>query len=79
MQTKKKMAIYKSRHRGCKENDVLLSKITTDDINQMNETEVNLFLDFLEKDDSQIYSWISTQSTPEMYQFIASKIENKQK
>ena len=63
---------YQSMHRGCKENDILLSKF---DIESFTATELDLYEKFLSEDDVDIYKWLTNINlTPEQYFYLIQKV-----
>ena len=64
----RKKLIYQSSHRGCKENDILLGNYAKHKIFEFNESEINLYKEFLDEDDWDIYNWIVGKTqTPNKY------------
>jgi antitoxin CptB len=67
--------IYKSLHRGCKENDVLVGQFAASQLQDFSDEELLIYADFLEEDDYQIYHWIlKNEITPDKYLDIITKI-----
>lgn len=57
----KKKILYKTNHRGSKENDLILGNYIATNIDLMSESELKQFSDLLDESDSDIFSWISNQ------------------
>lgn len=73
----RKKLIYKSEHRGCKENDILLGKFTREFINQFSEEDLRIFDRFLNESDLDIFAWIcKKQPIPENYMKITELFLN---
>ncbi len=67
--------VYQSKHRGCKENDILLSKFA-DKIFSLSSSELDLYEYFLNESDSDIYQWIcNALNAPDKYKKIIEKIK----
>lgn len=66
----KKKIIYKSEHRGCKENDLLLGKFTKQHINSLDPSELEILNDILDEADLDIFSWITNKTTPPPKKYI---------
>ena len=67
--------IYKSWHRGCKETDILLGFFAKDCIETMNETEIELYKEFIAQPDWDIYAWLTEGAkSPEKYTKIIAMI-----
>ena len=68
--------IYQSKHRGCKENDILLS-LFANKIQDLSIEEINLYEAFLSEDDTLIYQWMcNIYLCPEKYKDLLIKIVN---
>ena len=52
----RKQFLYRSTHRGCKETDFLIGDFAKVKLAEI--TELELFGEFLEEDDLEIYDWI---------------------
>ena len=62
---------YQSSHRGCKENDILLSKF---DITSFTEEELDLYEKFLLENDVDIYKWLTNiDLSPKKYFYLIQK------
>ncbi|WP_316353485.1 succinate dehydrogenase assembly factor 2 [Candidatus Trichorickettsia mobilis] len=59
-----KKLLYKSKHRGCKETDLILGKFAEEFIFSMNSTELTEFTKILEQNDADIYDWCSGKIPP---------------
>jgi antitoxin CptB len=67
--------IYKSLHRGCKENDVLIGKFAASQLQDFSDESLLIYADFLEEDDYKIYHWIlNNEITSDKYLDIITKI-----
>jgi antitoxin CptB len=72
-----KRNIYKSIHRGCKENDILIGEFAKSELEKLSKTELLIYESFLEEDDLEIYNWLlGKEAVPEKYQKIALSIRN---
>lgn len=70
-----KQLSYRSTHRGCKETDFLIGGFATAKLQEMTEAELNLFAEFSEEDDMQIYDWILDKyDAPEKYTQLLTDI-----
>ena len=58
-----KRLTYRSWHRGCKETDLVLGTYCTRNIEQLPEQELQIFEQFLDEDDAEIWAWL-TEKTP---------------
>lgn len=70
--------IYRSLHRGCKENDVIFKAFVKSDLFQnLSLEEVSIYSNLLEEPDVNIYEWISNQHSivPERYTTLIQKIQ----
>ncbi|MBU6339269.1 MAG: succinate dehydrogenase assembly factor 2 [Rickettsiales bacterium] len=50
--------LYRSKHRGCKETDILLGKFIEDKINEFDDKKLQLYHELINEDDMLIYDWI---------------------
>lgn len=53
--------MYRSSHRGTKENDLILGPFAEHHVHAMSEVERTLFAEFLECPDESIYFWLRAQ------------------
>lgn len=53
-----KQLLYRSKHRGCKETDILLGKFAEEKITDFSDEKLNLYQKFIDEDDLMIYDWI---------------------
>jgi antitoxin CptB len=53
-----KKIFYKSKNRGCKENDLILGAFTQKFLFHMNEQDLVDFANILEQNDLDIYDWL---------------------
>jgi len=58
-----KRLTYRSWHRGCKETDLVLGTYCTRNIAQLPEDQLQVFEQFLDEDDAEIWAWL-TEKTP---------------
>jgi len=69
-----KQLFYRSIHRGCKETDFLIGEFAKKKLGEISDLE--LFGDFLEEDDLEIYDWIlGKKKEPEKYVGIVTEIK----
>ena len=54
----KKRIIYRSVHRGCKENDIIMESFCANHLNLLNEEELKIYEEFLDEPDEYIYFWV---------------------
>lgn len=69
-QTRLKRLKMRSMRRGIKEMDLILSRFADDCLSQMTPDELDIYEDFLNQNDQDLYQWVSGQS-PCAPQFIA--------
>ena len=55
MQNKRKLLLYRSWHRGCKETDILLGKFAQENIFIMTDDEISEYNEIVDMDDVQLY------------------------
>lgn len=53
-----KQLLYRSKHRGCKETDIILGKFADAQIKDFSQEKLELYQKFIEEDDLLIYDWI---------------------
>ena len=53
-----KQLLYRSKHRGCKETDILLGKFAEEKITEFDDNKLQLYHEFINEDDLMIYDWI---------------------
>lgn len=71
-----KSLIYRSTHRGCKETDILVGKFAEAKISNFNQSELQLFENFILEDDAEIYDWILAKSPyPDKYSHLIGQIK----
>jgi len=69
-----KQLFYRSIHRGCKETDFLIGEFAKKKLKEISDLE--LFGNFLEEDDMEIYDWIlGKYKEPEKYVGIVTEIK----
>lgn len=63
-----KKLIFRSKHRGCKEMDYVLSKFADAHIANLSPTEMDLYEQFLEEPDDYMWKWVTGElEIPEEY------------
>lgn len=68
--------IYKSIHRGCKENDILIGDFARSELYKLSEEDLSIYTSFLKEDDVDIYDWILKKQTfPKQYNNIMNLIQ----
>ena len=69
----RKQFLYRSTHRGCKETDFLIGEFAKVKLAEIKDLE--LFGNFLEEDDLEIYDWIlGKYEEPEKYKNLVDEI-----
>lgn len=67
--------IYRSCYRGCKETDFLIGNFVKTKIDDI--TDLELFDEFLNQDDAEIYDWILQKTpTPEKFASTIKQIQD---
>ena len=69
-ETRLKRLKMRSMRRGIKEMDIILSRFVDDCLSQMSPQELDIYEDFLNQNDQDLYQWVSGQR-PCAPQFIA--------
>jgi antitoxin CptB len=70
-----KKLLYRSNYRGCKETDILIGKFATSELGKFSYYEFNLFKDFLDENDWDIYNWlVGKTAIPNKYQALTKQI-----
>lgn len=70
--------IYQSKHRGCKENDILLDRFV-DKIAELSLPDLDLYEQFLNEDDVDIYNWLcNINFLPEKYNNLIKLFDQTQ-
>ena len=70
-----KRLLYRSLHRGCKETDILLGKYAQGKLDNFDDSELQLYKDFIEEDDLGIYNWIvGKEEAPEKYKDLVGDV-----
>jgi len=54
-----KKLIYSSKHRGCKETDIILGDFVDTYIEDLNDEELEFYANFIELPDNDIYNWVN--------------------
>lgn len=76
MDTLRKKLIYRSLNRGCRENDFLLKAFAERGISKLPESKLKTLDDFLQEDDLEIFTWITTKlRAPKKYQTLINQIK----
>ena len=65
LENKRKQLLYKSTHRGTKENDILLGRFAEKTLQNMGQDELSLYEEFLNIQDQILFEWITGQVEPE--------------
>lgn len=74
---KLKELIYKSKHRGCKENDILLGEFADIHLQKLTHDQINIYSNLINESDEKIYAWISgKEKIPDIYKEIISILIN---
>jgi antitoxin CptB len=72
-----KQLLYRSKHRGCKETDILLGKFIEEKITEFDENKLYLYHELIEEDDLMIYDWIlGKENVLEKYNGLIAEIRN---
>ena len=70
-----KQLLYRSIHRGCKETDFLIGEFAKEKIHVFDEDKLQLFQNFIQEDDLQIYDWIlDKDKIPQRYQALIGEL-----
>ena len=78
MNNKKKQILYMSQSQGIKELDLILYKYTKSNIDNMPESELDIFYNLLNQDPFITYMWIFNKESPDYcYQKIIKDIIKK--
>ncbi len=71
----RKKILYRSTHRGCRENDWLLGKFVNTNIDKFSDHELSLLDQLLSENDPDIFSWLTQKSpSPTKYKELVKKI-----
>ena len=76
MSTHPKALLYRASHRGTKENDLILGPFAEKYVHKMSDQEREIFEEFLECADEDIYYWIRCDhlEVPEKYRSLIKGI-----
>lgn len=75
-----KKLIYRSKNRGCKENDIVLGQFASNGLAQLTEEEIVVYNDLLDQYDNDIFDWITgNKRPPQHFDRLISKIRNHNK
>lgn len=58
IQTRRRRAIYRARHRGTKEMDILMGRYAEARLEEMDADEITLFEKFLVLPEPQLFDWV---------------------
>ena len=74
----KKKILYRSKHRGTKEMDLLLGNFVKKNIDKFNESEINQLEKLLEIDDEIIHKWYFEKNRKDTvpYNKVTQKLKN---
>ena len=61
LETRLKRLKMRSMRRGIKEMDIILSRFSEDCLSQMSPKALDIYEDFLEQNDQDLYQWVSGQ------------------
>ena len=61
LDTRLKRLKMRSMRRGIKEMDIILSRFAEECLSQMNQKDLDIYEDFLEQNDQDLYQWVSGQ------------------
>jgi antitoxin CptB len=74
-QTRIKKLIFRSKHRGCKEMDYVLSKFADNYVASMSPAEMDLYEVFLEEPDDYMWKWVTGEIVmPEEYNIFKDRL-----
>lgn len=62
--TRRKRLLFRSRHRGSREMDLLLGRFAERHLQTFSERQLALFEDMLELSDPELYAWLAGRDTP---------------
>ncbi|MCC2646304.1 MAG: succinate dehydrogenase assembly factor 2 [Rickettsiaceae bacterium] len=72
-----KRLIYRSKNRGCKENDLLLGNFAEQELYNLSDDDLEVYQLFIEENDNDILCWLTARKTAkEKYKDLISKILN---
>ena len=71
-----KKLLFKASHRGTKEMDIILGSFAEKNLETMNEENLKLFEEILERPDPDLYKWFASEdvSIPEKYTALVKEI-----
>ena len=70
IQTRIRRLRYRSWHRGCKETDIILGNFADAKLDKLSSVELDIYEQLLEEDDSDIWSWVNGNTTPENSKYL---------
>jgi antitoxin CptB len=74
METQRKRLIYRSKHRGCKETDILLGKNAEEFVEKLDKQGLDLYEEYLNESDNDIYNWLAgIDKMPDKYLVLYGK------
>ena len=66
----------RSWRRGTKELDLILGQFSDNNLNKLNTSELNLYEQFLSKDDYLIYNWLfGKEDSPKIFKSLIKRIQ----
>lgn len=73
-----KRLIYRSKNRGCKENDLILGNFSANGLLQLNLDQLKIYELFIEESDNDIFLWLTNKNhAPLKYKDIIDIITEK--
>lgn len=70
-----KQIIYRAKHRGCREADILFSNFVEKFLSTLTGEEMEIYLEFAEESDLDIINWlIYPGSFPDKYKILYSRL-----
>ena len=72
-----KKLIYRSKHRGNKEMDIMLGNFAINGINTLQNNELEVYSKLLDESDNDIWDWAAgVQPVPDVYADVIKKVVN---
>ncbi len=59
-----KMLLFRSRHRGCKETDIILGRFAEAQLKNLDQGQLDRFELLLDADDADLFAWVAGNRTP---------------
>lgn len=69
---------YRSWHRGCKETDLILGRFADGRLSALDGPLLNLYEQFLEEEDADIWAWLTGKPAPEEYIVLLKLLQNQE-